>query len=501
MDIHEQEVLRQLASNWKLTPATFMHKITRGQWIPAPWLQWISLRIAQKVAKGGARIIISAPPRHGKTEEVSVGTSAWFLENFPNRNVILTGYGADLMTQSGRKVRDMIRDNEDILNTRIRGDAGRVDAWLTSTNGYMFSVGLGGAITGRGAHLLIVDDYIKEIKEALSPAHRDYVWNWWVTTARTRLEPGASIIIIATRWHSDDLIGRLIKQFPGQWENYVFPAIATEQHCSLPGGVDVIGRHVGDPLFPERYPIKELEDLRTELGSTFFAALYQQQPVDEARKLSDGKWLKIVDIPPILARLKLIRMWDLAATEGGGDYTVGALCGWDREHDRFYIVNVIRRQLSPYQVEDLVRATAISDGLAVEVGIEQEPGSAGKSLVEHYARNVLPDWKVTPFPVVTNKVVRAQPLLAAAEATKVFLVAGPWNDAYIREFDTFPGDFDDQIDTTGAAYTKLTGKRIFSATWGRHLPSAKTQQPRGMASMSMNGGRRATWGGGIPHGG
>jgi predicted phage terminase large subunit-like protein len=486
LGMHEQELVKQIASQWKLTPATFMQKVSKGQWIAAPWLQYISLKVATAVARGGARIIISAPPRHGKSELISIGTSAWFLENFPNRNVILTGYGAELMEGYGRRVRDMFEDSGDLLNAHIRPDASRVNAFLTSTNGYMFSVGLGGAITGRGAHLLLVDDYIKEIKEALSQTHRDYLWNWWVTTARTRLEPGASVIIIATRWHSDDLIGRLIAAFPGRWQNYVFPAICEEEQ-------DIIGRHQGEALFPERFPIEDLQALHTELGSTFFQALYQQRPVDEAKKLSDGAWLTKTEVLPQLARIKKARIWDLAATEGGGDYTVGAHCGWDRMNEKFYILNIIRRQISPHQVEDLVRQTAISDGFDTEVCIEQEPGASGKALVEHYQRTVLPEYTVTPIPVVTNKVVRAQPLLAGAEAGKVILIAAGWNEAYIREFDTFPGEFDDQIDTTAAGYTRLTGKKIFSATWGRNIPTAARKNVTSKAILTV-GRKGVTWG-------
>lgn len=484
LDVHEQEVLRQIAGQWKLTPATFMQKVSRGSWIAAPWLRYVSWQIAQEVAAGGARIIVSAPPRHGKTEMISYGTSAWFLENFPGKNVILTGYGAELMEVSGRRVRDLFRDSEGLLNTGVTVE--RVNAFQTTTDGYMFSVGLGGAITGRGADLLLVDDYIKEIKEALSPTHRDYIWNWWVTTARTRLEPGASVIIIATRWHSDDLIGRLLRYFPGRWKNFVFPAICEEE-------TDVIGRKRGEPLFPERFNSQDLDDLQVELGTAFFQALYQQLPVDEAKKIADGNWLKKSDQLPNLPRLKMIRMWDLAATEGGGDFTVGALCGWDRDQAKFYILNVVRRQLSPYAVEDLVRNTALQDGLATEIGIEQEPGSAGKALVEHYERNVLPEFRVNAIPVVQNKVVRAQPLLAAAEASNVILIAGAWNEQYVREFDTFPGDFDDQIDTTSAAYTKLTGKKFFSATWGRNPKVENTKKTSTVPLMSL-GGRSATWG-------
>lgn len=474
--------------NWRLTPATCHHHLTGGTWIAAPWLSYCSAIVAQAIAKGGARIIISAPPRHGKTELISIGTSTWVLENFPRKNVILTCYGADLAEQAGRRVRDILQDHKDELtNGRLRRDATKINAFLTESDGYMFSVGLGGAITGRGAHLLVVDDYIKEIKEALSPTYRQYVWDWFVTTARTRLEPGASIIIIATRWHSDDLIGRLLKAQPGRWTNIVFPAIAEAD--------DVIGRKVGDPLFSERFPIEELIVTREDMGSMFFDAMYQQRPVDESRRLANGEWLKRVDLMPNIETMKRIRIWDLAATQDGGDFTVGTHCCYEKPTDRFFIPSVIRRQISPNQIETLVRQTAISDGFSCAIGIEQEPGASGIALCEHYERTVLPEFKVVRIPTVKNKIARAQPFLAAAEASKVYLVTGSWNNEFVKEVDSFPGEYDDQVDTASAGYTYLTGKKAYSATWGAKLgqsgsgPSQAYLKKKPLFTM-----RGTTWG-------
>lgn len=492
MTIHDQELVAKIAGNWKLTPATFAHKLSRGRWIPAQWLLYVSQLIAQAIAEGNGRIIISAPPRHGKSELIDVYTPAWVLENFPWMSVILASYGAELSEGFGRRTRDLIIDNEDLLTARIRRDASRVGDFKTEQGGAMFSVGLGGAITGRGAHVLLIDDYIKEIKEALSQTYRDYIWNWFTTTAYTRLEPGGTCIIIATRWHSDDLIGRILKAFPGQWTNIVLPAIAEQN--------DLLGRKPGEPLFAERYPIKVLMERLEVLGSGFFQALFQQRPLDEAKKLSDGAWLKIVDIIPA-TKLRLRRVWDLAATEGGGDYTVGTLCGYDDLTGHFYILNVKRGQLSPKQVEELVLKTAIEDGTQVEIDIEQEPGSSGKALVEDYTIRILPEFKVEGVPVVKNKILRAQPLLAAAEMGKVFLFAAAWNQRFVQEFDVFPGEYDDQVDTAAAGYTKMAGKKLYSATWGRgpNIPSNKTniiQAGKMQRQAQFNLGSRpgATWG-------
>lgn len=471
LSTHEQEMIERLASNWRLTPATMASKLTNGRWIASPWLQYASLRIAYGIAKGGARIIISAPPRHGKSELVSVHTPTWFLERYPNRNIILTGYGADLSEIYGRRVRDQIREHKDLLNCRIRDDVSKVSAFLTETNGYMFSVGLGGAITGRGAHVLIIDDYIKEIKEALSPAHREYIWNWFVTTAMTRLEPGASVIIIATRWHSDDLIGRIIKNFPHQWEMINFPAFA--------GSNDLIGRAPGQPLFPERYGVDALLDQKELLGSIFFNALYQQTPTDESSAIANRAWIKrtatLTEDDYVWARV-----WDLAASEDGGDWSAGSLIGYSKSTKSVCIANIIRKQESSGAIEQTVRNVAELDGPSVFVLIEREPGASGKALVEHYKTTVLPEFKVHAAPTVNagSKLVRAQPFLAAAEAGKVSLLdqtvqleegaAGGWQEHFLKEFETFPGgEHDDQVDTVAAGYNFLSGKKTFSAAFGR----------------------------------
>lgn len=469
LSFNDQEMLNQIVNNYRLTPATLASKITKGKWIASPWLRFASTRIAHGIAKGGARIILSAPPRHGKSELVSVHTPTWVLENFPNKNVILAAYGADLAEHYGRRTRDQIRENSDYLKCRIRADVSKVGAFSTETNGYMYSVGLGGAITGRGAHVLLIDDYIKEIKEALSPAHRDYIWNWFVTTAMTRLEPGASVIIIATRWHSDDLIGRILRNFPGQWENICLPAIAMEN--------DIVGRQPGEPLFPERFGIDYLREQQELLGSVFFHALYQQGPIDEVQKFTNTDWLKTVNELPA-TDFRWARVWDPAATEDGGDYSCGSLCGYSRSTNYFVVANIIRKQITSGDLESLIRKTAVADGTHVAVGIEQEPGSAGKALVNHYNNTVLPEFTVVPIPTSNAKIIRAQPFLAAAEAGKVLLLdenigqemynTPKWHDVFSKEFETFPGgQNDDQVDTVAGAYTFLSGKKIYSASWGR----------------------------------
>lgn len=480
LNIQDQDYVRQIMENWRLTPATLARKLSGGAWISAPWLAHSAVRIASGIMRGGARIIISAPPRHGKSKLVDVWTPVWFFENCPGKNIILASYGAELSEGFGREVRDIIRERgniEGILNARLSPDSTASGLFTTTAQGYMASVGLGGAITGRGAHVLLIDDFVKEIKEALSPAHRDYVWNWFVTVAMTRLEPGASVVIIATRWHSDDLIGRIIKNFPGQWEHINFPAEA--EVAGPPGSTDLIERVHGQALFPQRYNEAYLQGQRALLGSIFYNALYQQRPVDEDHKFTQAGWLKLApQIPAAAVDARWVRIWDLAATEGGGDYTVGTLLGHSRTSNITCIANVLRKQMSPGQTDLLLRQTAQVDGLDTEILVEQEPGSSGKALVHHIKTTVLPEYRVTSVPATKSKLIRAQPFLAAAENGKVYLlneevVHGDyeecgWQEHFIREFELFPnGEYDDQIDTAAAGYNFLSGNKPMSVSFGR----------------------------------
>lgn len=483
---HSEAHLSRLLANYKLTPMTLAMKLN-PRIIPAPFLNFISMKVATTIAKGNGRLIISVPPRHGKSELITKNTPIWTLENYGQRNVILCTYGGELSTDFGRKVRDLVKDNSHLLNIRLRPDAERVNNWHTNLGGAMMSVGLGGPITGRGADVLLIDDYIKEIKESLSESHREYIWEWFVTTAFTRLEPGGSCIIIATRWHEDDLIGRILKHNPGgRWENIVIPAFAEpgdwDGKTKVPDDWrDQFGRRFGEPLFPERYPREVLNERKEILGTYFFNALFQQRPEDPNNKLTDKTWLRYVDKfqPASPMTVRYARTWDLAATEDGGDWLVGTLMAYEPEIDFSTILDVKRVQLSPGKVEELVTKTTGEDGLNVRVRIEQEPGASGKILIAQYARK-LSGYDVQPVPVTVHKVVRAQPFLSAIESQKVALLRAPWNAKWAEEYDEFPaGEHDDQVDTAAAAYNDLSGKAILTTSWGRDSTSKERAIRRG----------------------
>lgn len=472
-----------LANDFRLTPATLFHKID-PLWIPKSFLLKASLKIAQTIAKPDGRLIISWPPRHGKSQLATIATPIWCLENFPSENLILSTYGDSLSTGFGRQVRDIVNKNQDILSVKIRKDVKSVGHFMTEEGGGMLSVGLGGPITGKGANTFLIDDYIKTMAEALSPSKHISDWEWFTGTAYHRLEPGASMIIIATRWHANDLIGRILKHFPGEWEHVKFKALA--------GDEDPLGRIAGEPLFPERYDFKALMDRKKVLGTKFFDALYQQEPHDDDSDITNRDWVEIIDDISFTSSHRFARIWDFGGGKGKeNDPTCGTLICVNIMTRECTVLDVWRKWASPSVVEAAVKAKGADDGVGTKVIIEQEPGASGKQLVNHYDVNVLPNHKVEPSPSTLNKVTRAQPFIGAAEDGKIRLLKRRWNEKWLTEFEDFPeGDHDDQVDTVAIGYNNLLGNLISSPIWGRELPNL-TETPEEELQRMVQG---ATWG-------
>lgn len=208
-------------------------------------------------------------PTHN-SETTSFWTPAWFLENWPDRRVILCSYEADFAASWGRRVRNLISEHPEWFTVRIADDSSAAERWHTTAGGAMATAGIGGPITGKGGDLLILDDPIKNSEQANSSTYRDRAWEWWGSTFLTRREPGASVVMVLTRWHDDDLAGRVLRTSPQGWEVIRLPAIA--------GETDDLGRKPGVALWPERYNEADLTRIRREVGDYVWQALYQQTP-------------------------------------------------------------------------------------------------------------------------------------------------------------------------------------------------------------------------------
>jgi predicted phage terminase large subunit-like protein len=223
-------------------------------------------------------LLIEAPPRHGKSELVSKYLPAWYLGLRPGHRVMLAAYEATFARSWGRKARQIFAEHSaPLFGASLATDNQAADDWSTTQGGGMTTAGVGGPMTGRGANLLIIDDPIKNAEDALSETIRDNQWDWWQSTASTRLEPGGVTIGIMTRWHEDDIFGRLMKSgIPIR--RLRLPAIAEHE--------DTLGRAPGDPLWPERYDRAALDKLRAGRSGYWWDAMFQQKP----GKWGDSRW-------------------------------------------------------------------------------------------------------------------------------------------------------------------------------------------------------------------
>ncbi|MER7707229.1 terminase family protein [Kitasatospora sp. NPDC097605] len=267
------------------SPGQMASVLTDGIELQAPHLDLID-KLYARIADGEQiKAMIEMPPRHGKSQRASRWGPLWFLRRRPLLRVMLASYGSELADDHGRWVRDQIAEHTDALGITLHPGsraASRFDLVpppKSGVRGGMVTAGVGGSLNGKGFNLGIVDDPFKGSDDAGSPAQRDRVWEWYRSVFFTRRAPQASIIIINTRWHEDDLCGRLLEQNPDGWERINLPAVAFAEN-------DALGRPPGAALWPSRYDEAALAEIRAEVGERIWWALYQQQP----RPMEGGVW-------------------------------------------------------------------------------------------------------------------------------------------------------------------------------------------------------------------
>ncbi len=435
--------------------------------------------ILQRVADGEIkRLMVFEPPRHGKSETVSRLFTAYFLYRYPERWVGLSSYAADLAYTLSRNA----RDNYKAAGGTIKGDASAVVHWETGQGGGLWASGAGGPATGKGGHLLVVDDPIKNAEEAASDTIRAKLQDWWNSTWYTREEPwsdtdpNGAIVIVQTRWHEDDLAGWLIEQEKlaedeedrERWHIVNLPAIAEEpQPKQFPETctVEPDWRQPGEALCPERRPIEKLRRILKRIGGYFFDALFQQRP--SAKEGDFFKVAKLETVDAVPSDLTRCRGWDLASTEGGGAYTAGVLLGKDSKNV-WYVLDVERGQWSSDDVETQLLSTARRDGTGVRIHLPQDPGQAGKKQGISLVR-LLSGFNVKAEPVSGAKELRAFNFSAQVNAGNVKLLKGEWNKAFIEELRQFPrGKYKDQVDSSSDAFNELAlGGQFVQDEWLR----------------------------------
>jgi hypothetical protein len=233
------------------------------------------------------RLIVNMPPRHGKSELVSVNFPAWCMGKNKDRSIMAASYAASLATDFGRKVRNIVDTPEYglLFDTRLAEDAQAKGAWTTNGRGEYNALGVGGAATGKGAGILIIDDPVKNREEADSEVISENIWDWYKSTARTRLTPDGAIVVVMTRWKDDDLVGRILEEGLDKWEVITLPAIAEE---------DEPFRKEGEALWADYYTLENLESTKADIGFYEFNSQYQQNPVTRETQIFKPEMFKYI---------------------------------------------------------------------------------------------------------------------------------------------------------------------------------------------------------------
>ncbi len=398
--------------------------------------------------------MVLMPPGSAKSTYASVLFPAWWFVQHPKSSVIAASHTADLAAHFGRQVRAHVTEYSALLGYRLNTDNRAASRWQTSAQGEYFATGVRGPITGRRADLAIIDDPIKSLLDAESALQRERLWDWYRSDLTTRLKPHARVVLIMTRWHEDDLAGRLLAQELSDWRLLRLPALAEAN--------DLLGRQTGEPLWPEWEGRDALERKRNAVGHRVWSALYQQAPRPLQGALFNVSRIEVVDTIPAGLTAPAVRAWDLAATvERGGndpDWTVGVKMLRDPA-GRWIISDVVRLRGSPRQVEDAILQTATLDGRAVTVSLPEDPGQAGKNQVSYLAR-MLGGYNVVASRETGSKVVRATPLAAQMDASNVVMLRANWNNTLIEELREFPfGRKDDQVDALARSFHVLSDRQ------------------------------------------
>lgn len=417
------------------------------------------------------RLMIFAPPQHGKSELASVRFPAYYLGRRPDDPIILTSHTASLAHHFSRRTRSVVEGEEySHLWPEIRTDQGTraVEHWslASPSRGSLLAAGVGGPIMGHGGMTAIIDDPHKSWEEAQSETIRKKIQDWYRGTLRGRIWEGGAFVLIGSRLHDDDLAGWLLKEQPGQWVVLRLPALAETQeerdanneYLGLPTGEpDPLGRAPGEALCPLRFSREELLRIQADVGSLAWGSEYQG-----VARLPEGNWIhrgwfEIVQGAPEAARR--VRYWDIAATPGGGAYTVGEL--WAYAQGTWYVEDVVRGQWSPDACDKAMLDTAKRDAERyknrVIIWFEQEPGSSG---VRDAAaiRKLLTGFPAHADRVTGSKDVRMRPMISQAEGKRIKLVRAPWNAAWLNELCLIPnGKYRDQADAASGAFDKLVG--------------------------------------------
>jgi predicted phage terminase large subunit-like protein len=439
--------------NRYISPALTAKIVSNGKYKYPKHIAFLDSVLLNAVAGKSKRLIINLPPRHGKSELISKYFPFWFLGNFPDKRVILCSYEATFAQSWGRKVRDLIKEFGELCFGISVSDSSSAAGYfeIDKHSGSISCAGAGGPITGKGADIFIIDDPIKNDEEANSHNQREKLWDWFRSTAYTRLEPDGVMILMMTRWHEDDLCGRIIKDFADssvKWEIINIPAISKDN--------DVLKRLPGKALWSNRFSLPKLLEIEKSVGSYWFNSLYQQSPVSSDGDIFNKKYfryfytsdndyvLKLGQSNKIIKKsnCRIYAAVDLAISlSTNADYTVAVIVAITNENE-ILLLDVKRKKIEPSDHLKFINEI-YSEYKPIIIGIESVQYQT--ALVKSAMIYGLPAKELKPD---SDKLTRALPMAARIESGMVYFKS---DAVWLREFESelmkFPRDkHDDQVD-------------------------------------------------------
>ncbi len=418
----------------------------------------------------GNRQAVSVPPQHGKTRLLTIEAASWLLGRKPGIQIAITGFSHELMCDFSKAIKERVMHPfyQAIFPGCVIVDGfNRADLWQLSNGSRITAKSVGKKLTGRRVDWLIVDDAHAGREEAESETMRRKVIQWFNADCVSRLSPTASVFVVGTRWHRQDLIGYLTSDERREeleaenakeeiFEVTNLPAVCEDEDS------DPLGRRVGQSLFPQKRGKKFLRKTKGALPSYEWRSQYQGDPTISLAGNFDRENLRFISPEEVPPGLEIVRGWDIAVTEKQtSDFSAGCLLAYDAEEDRLFILDMHRTKQSWTKLRKTMIERTYRDHEEFRVhriGIEAVAGFivVAQDLKKVFLGTVRVERKRPPR---GGKLLRAQPWLNKIEAGRVFLVRGPWNKEFIAELEVFPlGDHDDQVDAVSTAWETVMGR-------------------------------------------
>ncbi len=458
IDAQLERIRKEKFRNAKEKYCAYMQLVYHGRWKRARHLDLLCELLEEVECGEITRLIITMPPRHGKSMTVTESFPSWFIGRNPERRVIEVSYGSELAQKFGLNNRRKIEEfGQEIFGIQVSSENASKTNWgIDGCSGGMISAGIGGSITGQGADLLIIDDPIKNRKEAESQTYRDSIWSEWQDTLSSRLHPNGRVVVIMTRWHEDDLVGRLLAQ-SDTWKLINLPALAEEE--------DILGREIGEVLWPEHgFDEKWALQEKAAKGTRSWESLYQGHPRPADGNLFkqsmfrrfkvSGNCYKVEDKVYDKSVCRIYQTCDVAVSKkASADYFVlgtFAIC----PNGELLVLEIFRERLEGPDQPALIRRK-YEEYKPMLIGIES--ANMGLTLYQELRRSGLPVIELKPE---ADKYTRAIPAAARYEAGMIYHLEGTyWLDELEAELLAFPnGVHDDQTDVISYA--------VYMQSWG-----------------------------------